>query len=265
MKAEPRLHAPDVDEVLQLLVEDPRLRDQLRFVVEIDRLKSIQRRNLLVDGSRRENSAEHSWHQALMAMVLLEHAGAHGSGAAAEGAPNDASDAQGSSLDAGRVLRMLLVHDLVEIDAGDTFLYDTVGYQDKEARETAAAERIFGLLPADQGAELRALWDEFEAKESPEARFAGAVDRIQPLLHNLLTAGSQWRHYGVTADRVRLANRDVARGSGSLGAVTTALIDVAEQRGFLESAPQSDIQGDRPGPMDDAPGAEGVSGDGIGA
>ena len=133
----------------------PRLARQIDFVLELDRLKGILRQTVLTDGSRPENSAEHSWHIAVMVLVLAEHA---------EG-----------EIDALRVLKMLLVHDVVEIDAGDTFCYDTQANGDKDVREREAADRLFGLLPPDQGAELRSLWEEFEARESAEARFAAAL------------------------------------------------------------------------------------------
>ena len=126
---------------------DERARKQLGFLVEIDQLKTIFRQNLLVDGSRRENDAEHSWSLAVMTFLLAEYAEAE--------------------VDVTRVMKMVLLHDLVEIDAGDTFAYDAVGYQDKEARELAAANRIFSLLPDDQAKEFRALWDEFEAMSTP--------------------------------------------------------------------------------------------------
>ena len=142
-----------------------RFEQQLRFIVEIDRLKNVLRRTLLTDASRRENSAEHSWHIALMAPLLAEHAC--------------------EPVNVERVMRMLLVHDIVEIDAGDTFAYDANGNADKAERERRAADRLYGLLPDDQARELRAAWEEFEAAESAEARFAHALDRLQPLLQNL--------------------------------------------------------------------------------
>lgn len=155
---------------------------QLAFLVDADRLKGVLRQTPLCDGSRRENSAEHSWHLALMAMVFAEHAGA--------------------GVDFTRVMRMLLVHDLVEIDAGDTFAYDTAANTDREARERMAAERIFGLLPANQRDELRALWDEFELQITPDARFAVAIDRLQPLLNNHHSRGGSWRAHGITRAQV---------------------------------------------------------------
>lgn len=155
---------------------------QLAFLVEADRLKSVLRQTTLCDGSRRENSAEHSWHLGLMATVLARHA-----------APG---------IDAARVLRMLLVHDLVEIDAGDTFAYDAAANADREERECRAAERIFGLLPPAQGQELQSLWQEFEAQATPEARVAVALDRLQPLLSNHHSGGGSWKAHGVSRAQV---------------------------------------------------------------
>ena len=191
-----------------------RLAQQLGFVVEIDRLKTVLRRTLIADRSRRENTAEHSWHIAVSALLFAEHAG--------------------EEVDLSRVVRMLLVHDVVEIDAGDTFAYDEVGYEDKAERERAAAERIFGLLPADQGGELRALWDEFEERQTAEARFANAVDRLQPMLHNFLTEGHAWRQHGVTATQVRERNRTIAEGAPELWRFAERMIDQAVERGYID-------------------------------
>lgn len=155
---------------------------QLHFLVEADRLKGVLRQTLLCDGSRRENSAEHSWHLALMATVLAEHA-----------VP---------PVNAPRVIRMLLVHDIVEIDAGDTFAYDQGANTGREAREQQAADRIFGMLPDPQGRELRALWDEFERGNTADARAAVALDRLQPLLNNHNTGGGSWRTHGVRRGQV---------------------------------------------------------------
>lgn len=164
------------------MANDVRFAQQIRFIVEIDKLKRVLRRTLLTDKSRRENSAEHSWHIALMAPILAEHAA--------------------DEIDVLRVVKMLLVHDLVEIDAGDTFAYDAAGHLDKEERERAAADRVFGLLPDDQALELRHLWNEFELSETADARFALALDRLQPLLQNVHAEGGTWRSHGVTKDQV---------------------------------------------------------------
>jgi putative hydrolase of HD superfamily len=161
-----------------------RLAQQVAFLVEADKLKTISRRTLLVDLSRRENSAEHSWHLVLAAMVLREYAS--------------------ERFDLLHVLELVAVHDLVEIDAGDTFAYDALAQTDKAERELAAADRVFGLLPTDQRAHFRALWEEFEAQHTPEACFANALDRFQPLLQNAHSGGGSWRTHDLTrADVLR--------------------------------------------------------------
>ena len=159
-----------------------RTEQQLAFLVEVDRLKGVLRQTLLCDASRRENSAEHSWHLALMAVVLAEHSA--------------------EPVDVSRVIRMLLVHDIVEIDAGDTFAYDAGANTDRAEREQRAAERIFGLLPPEQAHEVRALWEEFEAQATAESRAANALDRLQPLLLNHQTNGGSWRSHGVRRAQV---------------------------------------------------------------
>jgi putative hydrolase of HD superfamily len=159
-----------------------RLRRQLAFVVEADRLKRVLRRTTITDSSRHENSAEHSWHLALAAMTLAEHAGA--------------------GVEIERAIRMVIVHDLVEIDAGDTFAYDATANLGRVEREKLAADRLFGLLPAEQGDALRALWDEFEEGRTDTSRFAIALDRLQPLLLNDAADGGSWRTHGVTKSQV---------------------------------------------------------------
>jgi putative hydrolase of HD superfamily len=192
-----------------------RLHRQIAFLLEIDKVKQIARQTLIADGSRRENDAEHSWHLAVMAAVLAEY-----------GPP---------SLDLGRVLRMLLTHDLVEIDAGDTYCYDAAACETQRDREMKAAERIFNLLPPDQAAEFRALWDEFEARETPEARFAAALDRVQPVLLNYHTQGRAWRERGVTRAQVIDRNRHIERGAPELWSHIRALIDDAVEKGYLST------------------------------
>lgn len=199
-------------------MSEDRIGQQIRFCVEIDKLKAVLRRTWLTDRSRRENSAEHSWHFALMAVLLAEHAAAPG-------------------VDVLRVVKMALVHDLVEIDAGDTFVYDDEASADKPQRERAAAERIFGLLPADQGTEFRALWEEFEARRTPEARFAAALDRLQPILNNFHTDGAAWREHGITARQVIARNRHMAEGSPVLWQYAEGLIREAVARGMLNAEP----------------------------
>lgn len=193
----------------------PRLEQQIEFILEIDRLKTVLRQTVLTDGSRYENSAEHSWHLAVMALLLGEHAN--------------------SAVDQARVVKMVLVHDLVEIDAGDTFCYDEAANVGKLEREQRAADRLFGLLPADQAAEFRALWDEFEARETPDARFANALDRMQPMLANLATRGHSWRKHGIVKKQILERNSPMADGSDRLWERMSAALDEAVAAGLLES------------------------------
>lgn len=194
--------------------DNSRLARQVEFIVEIDKLKQVVRRTWLMDQSRQENDAEHSWHLAVMAILLLEHA-------------------QQPELDLLRVLKMLLIHDLVEIDAGDTFAYDDAGAADKTERESAAADRLFGLLPDDQADQWRALWSEFEARETPEAKYAAALDRFQPMLHNYRTQGKAWREHGITADQVIVRNRHLAEGAPTLWAYAERFVADAVAKGDL--------------------------------
>jgi putative hydrolase of HD superfamily len=182
-----------------------RLEQQIRFILEVDKLKEVFRQTLCTRSRRAENDAEHSWHLCLAVIVLAEHA-------------NE------THLDVLRVLKMLILHDLVEIDAGDTFAYDTARMAGQHEREARAADRIFGLLPADQAAEFRAHWDEFESQATPEALFAAAIDRFQPCLLNCSTEGAAWQRHGVTADRVVARNSAIAAGSAALWEATHNLI-----------------------------------------
>jgi putative hydrolase of HD superfamily len=193
--------------------EEDRLTAQIAFAVEIDKLKRVIRRNHLMDGSRRENDAEHSWYVGMLAMVLAEHAP--------------------PGTDIQRVVAMLLVHDLVEIDAGDTFVYDTAAVAAQPDAERAAADRIFALLPGEQGAGMRALWDEFEARETQEARFARALDRFAPILANHHTEGGTWTLFKVTAAQVKEKVRLIEDGSPSLGAYALELVELSVARGHL--------------------------------
>ena len=192
---------------------DERARKQLGFLVEIDQLKTIFRQNLLVDGSRRENDAEHSWSLAVMTFLLAEYAEAE--------------------VDVTRVMKMVLLHDLVEIDAGDTFAYDAVGYQDKEARELAAAERIFSLLPDDQAKEFRALWDEFEAMSTPSALYAAALDRMQPLINNYLTDGHTWKLHHVTPEQIFVRMDPIRRATPALWPLVELIVKDSLEKGFI--------------------------------
>ena len=149
-----------------------RLDQQLKFTAEIDKMTGILRRTMLVDGSRRENDAEHSWHIAVMALIFQEYAV--------------------QSVDVSRAVKMCVVHDLIEIYAGDTFAYDVKGNQDKAQREQTAADKLFAMLPQEQGKEIRELWEEFDAMQTPDAKYAACMDRLQPFLHNTLTQGHTW-------------------------------------------------------------------------
>jgi putative hydrolases of HD superfamily len=192
------------------LVEPARLAKQIQFLLEIDKLKKVHRRNYLIDAGRLENSAEHSWHLAILVMVLSEHAN--------------------ERLDAFKVMRMLLIHDIVEIDAGDTYFYADQG--DKAVRERAAAERIFGLLPVDQCLEFPQLWEEFESGSTSESRFARALDRFIPQLHNFYSRGRSWEEHGVTAELVLSRNIPISDGSTALWETET-LIRTAVEMGFI--------------------------------
>ena len=174
-----------------------RLAQQIRFIAEVDKLKEIFRQTVNTQSRRNENDAEHSWHLCLCVIVLAEHANS-------------------PTLDVLRVLKMVILHDLVEIDAGDTFAYDVAGMVGQHEREALAADRIFGLLPDDQAVGFRQLWDEFEARSTPESKFAAAVDRFQPMLLNCLTQGAAWNRHGITHDRVVARNRHIADGSAEL-------------------------------------------------
>jgi putative hydrolases of HD superfamily len=195
-----------------------RLTRQLSFVQEADRLKGVLRRTQLTDPPRRENSAEHSWHVAVMALALAEHAPA------------------GTSI--GTVVAMLVLHDLVEVDAGDLSVHAPAAAQERQhAAERAAADRLYALLPADQGAGLRGLWDQFEERATPEARFARALDRLQPMLQDVQAGGRAWREQGVTADQVLERVKLIEDGSPSLGRFARRLIEQAVADGILSAAP----------------------------
>ena len=195
-----------------------RIEQQVRFILEVDKLKEVFRQTVCTQSRRAENDAEHSWHLCLAVIVLAEHA-------------NE------PRLDVLRVLKMVIIHDLVEIDAGDTFAYDTARMAGQHDREALAADRIFGLLPQDQAREFRGLWDEFEGRRTPEARFAAAVDRFQPVLLNCSTEGAAWRRHKVTADRVVARNCHIAEGSAALWEQAERLIRRAVDAGHLDPAP----------------------------
>lgn len=190
-----------------------RLEQQLAFSLELDKLKSILRQSLLMDASRRENSAEHSWHLATLALLLTEYAA--------------------EPVDMLRVLRMLLVHDVVEIDAGDTFAYDTVNQATQHEREQVAADRLFGLLPSEQGSELRALWEEFEHRATPESKYANALDRLQPLMQNFYSGGKSWKAHSVRREQVIARMEPVRIGIPQVWPTVMKIIDDACASGFV--------------------------------
>lgn len=173
-----------------------RLDRQFGFIRETDGLKQVVRQSYLADGSRRENDAEHSWHLALMAVLLSEYAD--------------------KDIDVLRVVAMVLVHDIVELDAGDTYAYDNEGNATKREREVKAAERIFNILPEDQAAYLRSLWDEFEGQDTKEAKFANTLDKLQPLMLNDASGGKSWKEHGVKLSQVLNRNKNTAEGSKEL-------------------------------------------------
>ena len=187
----------------------------LAFFMEADRLKSVERRNRLADGSRRENTAEHSWHLGIAALVLAPFAS--------------------EPVDVGTAVAMALVHDIVEIDAGDTFAYDEAEAATKQAREEAAADRLFGLLPTETGRRFREMWDEYERGDTPEARFVMAVDRLAPMMLNLAEGASTWREYGISRSRVIARNGHYIEQSlpGAWSAVL-AQLDAAVAAGIVD-------------------------------
>jgi putative hydrolases of HD superfamily len=186
---------------------------RIAFLIEADKLKTILRRTPLADASRLENSAEHSWHLALAAMVLAEYAPA--------------------GVNVARVLELVTIHDLVEVDAGDTFAYDPEHAKTKTERELAAADRIFGLLPAGDGARLRALWEEFEAHQTPEARFANALDRFQALLLNFTSGGGSWNTHGVRRSQVLARMEPVRSTLPNLWPYVLDVIDRSVRQGLI--------------------------------
>ena len=205
--------ADDSDNELPRAPKD-RFKKQVEFILEIDKLKHILRQTILMDRSRRENSAEHSWHIALMVLVLSEYA-------------------KDCAIDFFRVIKILLVHDLIEIDAGDTYCYDEHGRTDQVEREKKAADRIFSILPPDQVKTVRDLWNEFEARETPESQFANALDRFQPFLHNYFTEGQTWLENNIRSSQVISRMKPVKEGAPILWEYVGGLIDDAVKKGFL--------------------------------
>ncbi|MCR4442664.1 MAG: HD domain-containing protein [Peptococcaceae bacterium] len=197
-------------------MSDSRIDQQVRFVIEIDRLKTIFRQSYLADGSRKENDAEHSWHLAVMALILAEHF------------PEE--------IDLLKVLKMTLMHDLVEIEAGDTYCYDGEANCGRFERERQAADRLYRLLPKDQAEEFYKLWVEFEECKTPEARFSAALDRLQPLLLNFQSKGKSWLENNISCDQVLVRNEVIKENSDVLWNIAVRIIDEAAAAGYLAHA-----------------------------
>jgi len=193
---------------------DNRLKQQLEFSLEIDKEKNIFRQTHLSGNGRRENDAEHAWHMAIMAYILREYAN--------------------EEVDIGKVMLMCLIHDIVEIDAGDTYAYDTENLKTQKAREDAAKERIFSLLPADQKEELIALFDEFESWETAESKFAHAMDNLQPLILNHSNGGSDWRRHGVNAQQVYGRQNKTKLGSQKIFEVSDRILQENIRKGNIK-------------------------------
>lgn len=187
---------------------------QIEFIKEIDKLKYIQRKTRLFNSDRNENDAEHSWHLAVMAIVLAGHSNV--------------------PVDILKVVKMVLIHDIVEIDAGDIFIYDTQKSHTNTDDERLAAIRVFGMLPPEQASDLIAVWEEFEAGETAEARFARAMDRLEPLLQNSSNGGGTWKEFGVKYEKVYEKKKVIREGSDSLWAYAEALINESVEKGILE-------------------------------
>ncbi len=190
-----------------------RLQKQMEFILEVDKVKQIVRQTYLTDGSRKENDAEHSWHLALMAVLLKEYAN--------------------EEVNLEKVIPMVLIHDLVEIDAGDTYAYDRAGLATQRDRETKAADRIFGMLPEDQGKRFRNLWEEFEAYETAEAKFAHVLDNCQPLILNDASGGKSWKEHTVHKSQIYKRNEHTAEGSREIWEYMKQLIDKHIQLGHV--------------------------------
>ena len=190
-----------------------RLEQQLQFILEIDKVKKIIRQTPLSDASRKENDAEHSWHIALMAYLLQEYAE--------------------EPVEVSKVMLMVLIHDLVEIDAGDTYAYDEEGAKTKDERERKAADHIFGMLPEDQGMYLKALWEEFEAYETAEARYAHLLDNFQPLLLNDAAGGISWTEHQVKKSQIYKRNEKVEETSATIWKCMQDKIDKHSQAGHV--------------------------------
>jgi len=195
------------------MAED-RLSKQIEFLVEIDRLKTVFRNaRLIADPDRKENSAEHSWHTAMMALILDEYAE--------------------DSIDSSRLIKMMLIHDVIEVDAGDTNIYDGQAAKDKESREKKAAGRIYGILPNDQGQEMLGLWSEFEEGITPESKFARALDRLIPLIHNYYTQGKRWKEDGITYKMALPVYQNIQENCPALWEFTVSMINDCVSKGYF--------------------------------
>jgi len=186
---------------------------QIDFIKEIDKVKYIQRKTKLFNSNRNENDAEHSWHLAMMALILAEHAN--------------------EPIDVLKVVKMVLIHDIVEIDAGDTFIYDTQKNHVNTDQERLAANRIFGLLPKEQSKEFIAVWEEFEAGQTPEAKFARAMDRLEPLLQNTSNNGGTWKEFDVDYSKVFEKKKIINEGSTTIWKYAEELINESVEKGIL--------------------------------
>ncbi len=195
-------------------IKNEKIQKQIKFAITIDEMKNIFRRNLLADGSRRENDAEHSWHLAMLAMLLEEYSA--------------------EKVNIERVLKIALIHDLIEVYAGDTFAYDAKGNEDKHEREVQSADKLFGILDPVQGAEIRELWDEFEAMETAESKYANAIDRIQPLILNYLTDGHTWKMGDVTSEKIYKRMDIIRTATPELWHIVEGIINTSIKAGILK-------------------------------
>lgn len=191
-----------------------RLEKQINFILELDKMKNLYRQTYVLHEDRKENDAEHSWHIAIMAILLSEYAN--------------------SEIDVTKVIKMLLLHDIIEIDAGDTYCYDAVGNSTKAEREEKAAQKIFGLLPEDQYRDFYGLWREFEDSTTKEARFAAVLDRLQPLMLNYTKGGISWQEHSIYKEQVLKRNENYFSESDELAKLIRSVIDDAEKKGWLK-------------------------------
>ncbi|WP_436416348.1 HD domain-containing protein [Petrimonas sp.] len=194
---------------------DERIQQQLNFILEADKLKNVIRRNFLIDDSRRENVAEHSWHSILLAQLFFEYA------------------ENKDELDLLHIVKMITIHDIVEIYAGDTFMFDEEGYLDKFERENDAAKKIFGLLPPDQGKEMYDLWLEFEQEDTPNAIYACAIDKIMPVMLNTFSNGTSWREASITPENIFKTLKIIEKGPKKVRELLNELVQISKSKGHL--------------------------------